>query len=322
MGHCADRVTARLRSGPPPEFTAGCLDWLADNLSWFSPATWDAHFPPREIPSQTVLELLLLCRVMERGQYARPRRRLLEGAREIAVSELSKPSFLAGLSRVDEQFPYLVWLLGLVGDFGPGTAIARARVQQILDLYGASVGGIDWPPTPAVELSYLLSVGGFAADVPGFEQLLGPHAYATADPLRLLEPDGYAITHVLLYASDLGARELPLDPVARDRLHDLLLTLLGIQLADAQLDLSSELLHCIRVVAPVDRSRAEEPLVTLGWQRLATAQLPSGAVPGPPYSAEIAAQRSADELDGYLFRACYHTTIVAAMAALAGEGSS
>jgi hypothetical protein len=296
----------------------GCLGWLSGQLSWFRPSTWDAHFPSREIPGQTVLELLLLCRMLARGSQAQQQHPLLAGAHEVAAAVCADPDFEVQLTRVDAQFPYLVWLLALTGDFGPETDSRRAQVQRILDLHGPGVVGLDWPPTPTVELSYILGLGEFRVDVPGFGEVLGENAYAHADPIRLEEPDAYAITHVLLYATDLGARPLPVAGPARARLTELLLTVLGTQLVAGQLDLSAELLHCLHALDPTGGA-AEHRLVRLAWERLAAAQLPNGAVPGPPYSPEIAAQRPAEELDAYLFRACYHTTIVAAMAAVAGE---
>ena len=296
----------------------GCLEWLTGQLAWFRPSTWDAHFPPREIPGQTVLELLLLCRMLSRGPRSAEQQALLAGAHEVAAAVCADPDFEVQLTRVDAQFPYLVWLLALTGDFGPETDSRRAQVQRILDLHGPGVVGLDWPPTPTVELSYILDLGEFRVDVPGFAEVLGENAYAHADPIRLEEPDAYAITHVLLYATDLGARPLPVTESARARLTELLLTVLGTQLVSGQLDLSAELLHCLSAVDPAGGTPGHR-LVRLAWERLAAAQLPTGAVPGPPYSPEIAAERPAEELDAYLFRACYHTTIVAAMAAVAGE---
>lgn len=300
---------------PPADLLPRCLSWVESHLDWFTPEVWNAHYPPQQVPTQTVLELLLLCRVLERGPQAAETRPLVESARTLAHDQVVQPWFAAGLEQPDPNLPYTIWLLGLLPPDGDGVPVLRERVQQLLNRHGRGLLAFDWPVTSQIELGYACWSGGFAADLPDFAELRGESAYLGRDPALVSEPEAYAVTHELLYAGDLGGRPLPVGSAARLRITGLVDSLLAGAVADAQLDLTAELLHCrLLTGAPGD-----DQLWERGWQAVAAAQLGLGAIPGPPYRAEIAAEQPPDKTESYEFRTCYHTTLVAAMAAAAAE---
>lgn len=305
-----------MRAPVSPHVLPRCLRWLEHHVEWFSPAVWNASFPPPEVPVQTVLELLLLCRVMQRGPAPEEARTLIDAATKTAHAQVLEPAFADSLGHPDPNFPYATWVLGLLPRDSAGTAPLRDGVQQQLNRHGRGLVPFDWPVTNQIELDYACTSGGFEVDLADFAELRGESAYAGRDPALVSEPEAYALTHELLYATDLGARPLPVGTAAVARVATLVDALLTQALADGQLDLTAELLHCTLVCG----SQGDERLWSAGWAALESAQLDSGAVPGPLYQADVAAERPPEEADAYEFRACYHTTLVTAMAAAAAAG--
>jgi len=128
-----------------------------------------------------------------------------------------------------------------------------------------------------------------------------PDAYTKAE--------AYVITHVLFYASDLGQRA-PLGLTVRDieRLDKAVNQLLGMYISARNWDLTAELIsssHCLR------RSSL---FVSFAWDCIRGSQHSDGAVPGPRYQQVKEIEHSVH--DAPIVEACYHTTLVCAIAAL------
>lgn len=291
------------------------LAWIDDHLDWFGPTTWEAHLPPLEIRTQTTVELLLLCRVLQHGPRCEQSQDLIDRARRLALDELEAEWFGEALEQADANFGYYVWLIGLLGeDTDPVVESRRTQAAAVLARYGTGLRPLEWPAINRIELDYILGLGGFDYPADGFAELGRESAYGDRSAELISEPETYAITHELLYAADLGLASLPLRGGPKP-LAALLRTLLSAQLDAGQLDVSAELMHCLRLVA----DPATESIMETGWDRLLAGQLATGAVPGPPYDPQLADEPDADKREAMTFRTCYHTTVVAAMAAAAAE---
>lgn len=301
---------------PPDDFLPGCLEWIREHLDWFSPQTWNKHLPARDIETQAILELLLLTRVLARGPRAGQTEGLRGAARDLALDLLSSPEVVDQLGRADAGFPYLAWPVGLLGPTDRLRA-QRAMIRQVFERHGSGLISLDWPVVNQIELAYIAAVGGFASELPGFAELRGDDAYAARDPMLITESETYAVTHEILYATDLGVESLPVSQEAATRIGALVRRLLGVAVADGHLDLTAELMHC--AVATPTGPGTTEAVATEAWPALAAGQLTSGALPGPPYDPQEAAGREGDRATAYTFATCYHTTVVAAMAAAAAE---
>jgi hypothetical protein len=284
----------------------GALDWLTEHLDWFDPARWERFLPRRPFPLGALLELLVLGRVLARGRLQE--HPLLPAAADLAAAHVGAPTFLDATGRGDDTVPYRAYLVALVEHAGRPVPAARDRVQAVLE---AGIGDHTGPWRPVqhrLELRYVLELGGFPVDGPSTAELVGASILTGApDPLSMRSDEAYAVTHVVLYATDFGARQLPTAMPT-----ELFRTLLGVALACGDLDLAGEFLLCL---APA----GDDPFDAKAWRHLAAACRADGAVPGPVHDASRWAELSGDTAEAYLFGTCHHTTMVAAMAAAERE---
>lgn len=296
-------------SDPSARVLDGAVDWLTDNLHWFDPVRWESFLPRRPFPSGTVLELLVLCRVLRRGRLRG--HELLTRAIELAERQLDTPAFQAGLRRGDQAFAYHAYLVALLHDAGCPVPRARDRVQSVLDLGSGDQTGAWRTVQHRLELKYILNLGGFLGDLPDLRELVDGSIVADEpDPLWLRDDEAYAITHVIFYSTDFGGRPMP----GNQQISTLCRTMLGVYLATGNLDLAGEFLLCL------DALQASDCLVREHGRRLlGEAQRPDGAVPGPLYQRARWAGLSGQQAAAYLFGTCHHTTMVAAMASAERE---
>ncbi|MFE0021742.1 DUF6895 family protein [Amycolatopsis sp. NPDC059021] len=281
------------------------VGWLTDRLRWFDPAEWDRFLPPRPFPGGTALELLVLCRVLRRGRFRdHP---LPDKALDLASSIVESPSFVAGLCRADQAFPYHAYLVALLEDAGRPAPSARERILDVLAAEAGDHEGAWRPVQHRLELRYVQELGGFPSRIP---DLIGQSIVAgSPDPLFLRDDEAYALTHVVFYATDFGARPMP-DASA---LTGLLRTLAGSYLTAGNLDLAGEFLLCLTALG------SSCPVTAHGFRVLSDAQRPDGAVPGPLHDPARWSGLRGDAAEAYLFGTCHHTTMVAAMAAAEHE---
>ena len=97
---------------------------------------WESQLPRRPFPSGTLLELLVLCRVLRRGRLRD--HELIGRAVELAAREVERPEFLAGLARADQAFPYHAYLVALLAEAGCrkltfGLETASTKMLKIID---------------------------------------------------------------------------------------------------------------------------------------------------------------------------------------------
>lgn len=296
-------TTARTDASTPSGVLDAALAWLTEHAEWFGPR-WDDHFPPRDFAGSTVMELLMLCRLLRRMDPAPP------GAAELerAAAELARDAVAATAPGGEgENPPYRLWTAALLADLGRPADGPLADARAPAERRPPRPPGAGASPVLALELRHILDLAGLAApaDLPGaaplYEACLAEHAGGTG------EYDAYGVTHAVLYATDFGARPLPGDAARTGRVLD---GLLRAYLDEGHLDLAAELLLCARIVRG-----GPSALERRAWDRLAGAQRPDGSLPGPPFDAGVLAGRTGERATAYVFRTCYHTTLVTAMAA-------
>ncbi|GAA2978747.1 DUF6895 family protein [Actinokineospora diospyrosa] len=269
------------------------IDWLTDNLAWFDPAVWDEFLPARPFPGGPLLELLLLCDTVDCGPLTG---RALELADRITATD----RFRAGLYRGDALFTYHVWLLALMGRLGAPSpllgsaqALLHAGIRPPLD-------GV-----AALEARYANDLAGLRSPhLPPLGHLYrrwreGQHL----DPLRMVGPECYALTHAVFYVTGFG--RVPLPPDAElDRTARLLA---AAHLATGDHDLGAELFHTALLAGgPAGLAPAHH--------RLTRAVDPDGYVAGPLHNPSILAKLTGRKTQAYRFGTGYHTTLVTALA--------
>ena len=127
------------------------------------------------------------------------------------------------------------------------------------------------------------------------------------NPIFVTKAEAYIITHVIFYAADLGHRPpTGISGRERCRLAKLVERLLGMHIVARNWDLTAEfILSAICLRKPC-------AFIELGWQCLVSAQRTDGAIPGiRAFPVGNTVPATADDIG-----ACYHTTLVSALAAL------
>lgn len=327
MSLASDRTEVSASSGPQParggavaqteedRLALSALDWLQGQLRWFEAGHWEAYLPARRFRPGPLLELIVLLRCLHRGPYARHARKLIESGFALAESVCRSASFRQGVQRWDATFPYYAYFVGVLEASGRDAGPARDAVETAVALDCGDVSAADRPPLTRLELAYAADLGGLAPASTTWSdiaELYRASIPATRDtPLFVRDDEAYALTHVLFYLSDFGARAVHVPtPEESERLRDRVLVLLGSCLARGDLDLAGELLLCAETL-----HAAGEPLVAHGWRRLALAQHEDGAVPSPLHDPGTAAALEGEKRAAYRFGTCFHTTMVAIMAA-------
>jgi hypothetical protein len=168
---------------------------------------------------------------------------------------------------------------------------------------------VERPPHRLLELRWLLDSADLAHRLPSYGVLCrASNLGRQVNPIYLSDYDIYSITHTLFYLTDFGRLpETQLSSVRRRRACEIVGKLLAMQIYRGNWDLVGELLlshHCLRATSDFYAS---------GWQALLAAQWPDGAVPGPNYRSQATEGMNDTDRQSYVFKHCYHTTLVAAL---------
>ncbi|MDF3291547.1 DUF6895 family protein [Streptomyces silvisoli] len=166
-------------------------------------------------------------------------------------------------------------------------------------------------PYRQLDLLHTLQLCDIEHSLPALDDVL-PFTLLCNSPnvIKLTDRDIYAITHTIFYATDFGLR-VPRWPCGFDpgEAVELLEALLVLTRVRGNADLVGELLCCLRCLGVRDSEEADR-----AWDFLASVQEVDGRVDGP---RGVVHPKLADGDEEYQCWATgYHTTIVAALAAL------
>jgi len=286
------------------------IRWIHGNLRYFDPF---AQSPISEdVRHKAFAELALLCFLLRRHESLRS----LPEMRDVLsfVADLNKnPFFETCLCRWNDALVPVLILTATLDAYEltrePGR---RKMIQKIVQ--NSNVCAIERVPYRQLELRHILDAGGFAHSLPSYCDLWNRTLLAHRPNLMFLSDDDvYSITHVLFYLSDFSATKI--DFLAEreiERIHETVVHLLGVYIRRKNWDLAAELLAAEKCLRRTSRHSA------MGWRLLMQAQGTDGRMDGPYLGKLADHQRDAD----HLFDACYHTTLVTALAGAIWSGGA
>jgi hypothetical protein len=231
----------------------------------------------------------------------------LVGRCRTALTSAYAESAFAEMVRADRRL-LGAWLNVLLGLDDAARAAPCAR-EAVLDpnafateLYPHRLLEIMWA---AEKLGWHSQFAPRVLDVYRMTFLARPHDIATALPA-----DAYAVTHTIGYLTDFGAHTLLDDAGAHGRAEAAAEQLLARALEWEHYDLVAELLAALRWLGS-----SRDGLQAGAYERLASRQLPSGAVVSIPAGPEVLAELAEADA-GSIFPLVYHTTLATALADL------
>lgn len=185
----------------------------------------------------------------------------------------------------------------------------RTLIQQSVS--GGYAAAFERIPYRQLDLLHTLELCGIAHTLPSMAEVM-PFTLLHNSPnvLKLADRDIYALTHAIFYATDFGLRP-PSGPRSFDRgaAVELLEALLVLTRDQGNADLVGELLCCLLCLGVRDSEESHR-----AWEFLLSVQEDDGRVNGPQ---GVVHPGLTDGDDAYRHWATgYHTTIVAALAAL------
>jgi len=279
------------------------VGWIANHLEEFDPLQNSAHFDFAR--GQRLGELAILGRTMAT---------MAAGAGDPRVHRMvdllrrtqSSPVYRDRILRAPLEFMLFVETYATLRALGLDDELIRARLQKAIR--AGWCNQTERFPHRAMDIRSCLDACGIDCDLAPLDELYRRSILgALPNPILLNEHDLYALTHVIMFLSDFGAR--PSDAMPRSHVEpisDLLSALVVVAARDRHWDLLAEFLLCWSCI-----DLPETGLTTKAWEALARAQRPDGAVPGPEC-----------EGDALLFEHTYHTTLVCALAASIRHGKA
>jgi hypothetical protein len=282
------------------------INWVCSNVSHFSPFQPTKPFDEQRL--KALCELAFLCWLILRESRSAGDSRLWS-CLDLIRETYNNHSFSDKLYREPETF--VAYLLIAVALHKTGLLPAEdLRIFQTL-IDHSNVLFSERPAHRRLELRYIFDVAGFTHRLPSYDALYRASITSnTVNPIYITDLDAYSITHTLFYCADFGAHTVGGVPLRRLRHgHNTVKTLLGMYTIRPNWDLVAELLvscHCLQETSSM--------IYALAWKALTQAQWESGAVPGPFHDRDKERALPDHEKQDYIFRQCYHTTLVAALA--------
>ena len=224
------------------------------------------------------------------------------------VADLNdNPFFEASLCRWNDALVPVLILAATLEAYGLTAENDRRQMIQKV-VRDSNVCIIERIPYRQLELRHILDAGGFAHGLPSYRELWSRTLVAHRPNLMFLsDNDVYSITHALFYVSDFSAHNVDfLTPQEIAYVHDVVTHLLGVYIRRKNWDLAAELLAAEKCLGRISRHSV------MGWRLLLEAQHADGRIDGP-YLGQLADDKRDAE---HLFDACYHTTLVSALAGM------
>ncbi|WP_432057342.1 DUF6895 family protein [Streptomyces sp. bgisy022] len=327
--------------GPVRQVAEDALAWVAAHRAHFLLGD-DALAPDGRVDRswKPLGELAQVCATVTRHTApADPLHARAADLLDFAWRQTAEGELFLGLHRLE---PFATYPLEVYAAFA-SAGLRHPRFEAAAAVVGRTRGWRLTEQEPTRRLGVLHAERGAGIRRPGEDQASVRHTWlgGLPEPWAFERSAGYALTHVVFHLTDWGraAGALPADLGAY--LADWLPAWLDTCLEAGMWDLACELL----AVAATVPHPAEEPLFTEGWQRVRTAQRPSGALPeeeattspapaaDPPRGTDgndpadgIDGNDPADGTDGLdgadastaerYFAGHYHSTLMAAFAAV------
>jgi len=276
--------------------------WIHDNLSYFDPFAKSSI--SQDLRHKALAELVLLCLLLRRHENFRA----LPEMRDVmafVVGLNDNAFFEASLCRWNDALVPVLILAATLEAYGLTSENNRRQMVQRVVRH-SNVCIIERIPYRQLELRHILDAGGFAHGLPSYRELWSRTLVAHRPNLMFLSDDDvYGITHALFYVSDFAARSIDfLSPQEVEHIHEAVTHLLGVYIRRKNWDLAAELLAAEKCLGRTSRHSV------MGWRLLMEAQQADGRMDGPYLKKLADNERDAE----HLFDACYHTTLVSALA--------
>jgi hypothetical protein len=275
------------------------LAWCAQALPFFSiTRTTDMR-----VSAKAFAEFLLALNVLHESGYARTP--AYDALLALAVDETREFDWEAALAHRSDLLLLAAYLNTFCARNGLPAAIPTDRISAALD----EVLPLDAVPYRELDMLCGLAQGGAAVADERFTAALLRSGCLGDGIMNFDDTDLYAATHAFFYATVFGDRTERVSPALRGEMLAAIDLGLDVTLREGHADLVGEYLMCYASLGvPVGRRERS------AWRFLTSAQQPNGAV--PIYAgAHVRGDdfRTAPDREQWL--ACYHTTLVAAMAA-------
>lgn len=285
----------------------GCMTWLSGNVDFFDPFKDGELSGLCEIPLSE-LAILTLC-ALRSG--VRIDQHIIARFLDLLESSYTEPSYEERPFREPEALVSHLIVHAALWQSGRLKSRAWHTAAERLVRHG-TLTAPSLPPHRMMELRHALDLAGVCHDMPPYHALFeATIAARPLNPIFVSKPEAYILTHVLFYASDLGAREpLGIDAANRVRLEATLERLLAMHVAAGDWDLAAEFVFSSQCL------RRPNCYLDVAMEYLIRAQRPSGAVPGTRATSVATPDGSGSVNDQQDISAFYHTTLVSALAAI------
>jgi hypothetical protein len=284
------------------------LRWLSSNLDCFSPLGGTDEREDAE-KHKAFIELALLIWRLRREPRLTANAEL-ERLLDFVAAVFAIEPFRERLVRVDDLFVTYALLYAVLHEAGRiDDPRELRRMQRFVD--GSTVQVSERSAHRVLEVRQVLDAAGLRHTLPSYRALASRTILVQPITLvRATEHDAYSITHDVFYLSDWGCSPVRgLSDSALRRTGRTVNALLGMHVYARHWDLVGELLLAAQFLGDTDSD-----VFRCGRQALRDAQLEDGAVPGPAYDPGEADARDPNERREYVFKECYHPTLVATLA--------
>ena len=293
------------------------LAWLGGEFPRFNLGPGQAYsgLPPDEITQTVFAEMALLIFILGRRTRLTKERNYLNCLDHLERM-YAQPRFHGFVRLADHPLALTAHVLICLALSSQKRRVPLEppELEQAAGIIRQNIGQVEGDRL--LEVRYILDQAGLPHGLPDYQALLEPEklGMASAPAGMAGEPQIYEATHLVFYLTDYG-RRVPafITDSAQEQIKAHLCALLETMLAARHWDLTAELLLCLSCLGGESLPQFEA-----GWQALARAQDPSGAISQGPGGKPAALPAPGRAARGQFLR-LYHRSLVTALAAFAGQ---